>query len=112
MTKSIEPKYPQDLPKLIDILKTLSREDTTLRVKINQETGETLVSGLGELHLDAKVERKIKEKGVEIVVSPPIVVYRESIFGKSPEIEGKSPNKHNKFYITVEPVPAPRYTRQ
>jgi elongation factor 2 len=104
VTKSIEPKYPQDLPKLIEILKTLSREDTTLKVKINQETGETLVSGLGELHLDAKVERKIREKGVEIVVSPPIVVYRESIFGKSPEIEGKSPNKHNKFYISVEPI--------
>lgn len=109
VTKSIEPKYPQDLPKLIDILKTLSREDTTLKVKINQETGETLVSGLGELHLDAKVERKIREKGVEIVVSPPIVVYRESIFGKSPEIEGKSPNKHNKFYISVEPVPPEVY---
>jgi len=109
VTKSIEPKYPQDLPKLIDILKTLSREDTTLRVKINQETGETLVSGLGELHLDAKVERKIREKGVEIVVSPPIVVYRESIFGKSPEIEGKSPNKHNKFCISVESVPTEIY---
>jgi elongation factor 2 len=104
VTKSIEPKYPQDLPKLIEILKTLSREDTTLKVKINQETGETLVSGLGELHLDAKVERKIREKGVEIVVSPPIVVYRETIFGKSPEIEGKSPNKHNKFYISVESI--------
>ena len=104
VTKSIEPKYPQDLPKLIDILKTLSREDTTLKVKINQETGETLVSGLGELHLDAKVERKIREKGVEIVVSPPIVVYRETIFGKSPEIEGKSPNKHNRFYISVESI--------
>jgi elongation factor 2 len=104
VTKSIEPKYPQDLPKLIEILKTLSREDTTLKVKINQETGETLVSGLGELHLDAKVERKIREKGVEIVVSPPIVVYRETIFGNSPEVEGKSPNKHNKFYISVESI--------
>ena len=104
VTKSIEPKYPQDLPKLIEILKTLSREDTTLKVKINQETGETLVSGLGELHLDAKVERKIREKGVEIVVSPPIVVYRETIFGESPEIEGKSPNKHNRFYISVESI--------
>jgi elongation factor 2 len=104
VTKSIEPKYPQDLPKLIDILKTLGREDPTLKVKINQETGETLVSGLGELHLDAKVERKIKEKGVEIVVSPPIVVYRESIFNKAPTVEGKSPNKHNKFYISVEPI--------
>ena len=105
VTKSIEPKHPQDLPKLIEILKTLSREDTTLKVQINPETGETLVSGLGELHLDAKVERKIKEKGIEIIASPPIVVYRESIFGKSPEIEGKSPNKHNKFYISVESMP-------
>jgi len=109
VTKSIEPKYPRDLPKLIEILKTLSREDTTLKVKINPETGETLVSGLGELHLDAKVERKIKEKGIEIIASPPIVVYRESIFSASPVIEGKSPNKHNKFYISVEPVPKEIY---
>ncbi|MFH0928750.1 MAG: elongation factor EF-2 [Candidatus Aenigmatarchaeota archaeon] len=105
VTKSIEPKSPQDLPKLIEILKTLSREDPTLKVKVNQETGETLVSGLGELHLDAKVERKIRERGIDIIVSPPIVVYRESIFSESPIIEGKSPNKHNKFYISVEPVP-------
>jgi len=104
VTKSIEPKSPQDLPKLIEILKTLSREDPTLKIKINPETGETLVSGLGELHLDAKVERKIKEKGIEIIASPPIVVYRESVFSKSPVIEGKSPNKHNKFYISVEPI--------
>jgi elongation factor 2 len=109
VTKSIEPKSPQDLPKLIDILKTLSREDPTLKIQVNQETGETLVSGLGELHLDAKVERKIKEKGVEIIASPPIVVYRESIFSSSPVIEGKSPNKHNKFYISVEPVPEKIY---
>ncbi|NIO44550.1 MAG: elongation factor EF-2 [Candidatus Aenigmarchaeota archaeon] len=109
VTKSIEPKHPQDLPKLIEILKILSREDTTLKVKINPETGETLVSGLGELHLDAKVERKIKEKGIEIIASPPIVVYRESIFSSSPVIEGKSPNKHNKFYISVEPLPIEIY---
>lgn len=104
VTKAIEPKNPQDLPKLIEILKTLNREDPTLKIKINQETGETLVSGLGELHLDAKVERKIKEKGIEIDASPPIVVYRETVSHKGPEIEGKSPNKHNKFYITVEPM--------
>ncbi len=105
VTKSIEPKAPQDLPKLIEILKTLSREDPTLKININQETGETLVSGLGELHLDAKVERKIKEKGIEIIASPPIVVYRETVLGQSPDVEGKSPNKHNKFYLSVEPVP-------
>jgi len=109
VTKSIEPKNPQDLPKLINILKTLGREDPTLKIQINQETGETLVSGLGELHLDAKVERKIREKGVEINVSPPIVVYRETISKPSPVVEGKSPNKHNKFYLSVEPVPEELY---
>jgi elongation factor 2 len=104
VTKSIEPKSPQDLPKLIDILKTLNREDPTLKIQINQETGETLVSGLGELHLDAKVERKIREKGINIIVSPPIVVYREAVTKQGPTIVGKSPNKHNKFWISVSPI--------
>ncbi len=109
VTKSIEPENPQDLPKLINILKILSREDPTLKVEINQETGEILISGLGELHLEAKVENKIKEKGIKIKVSPPIVVYRETVKGKSPVIEGKSPNKHNKFYMTVEAMPDELY---
>ncbi len=109
VTKSIEPKNPQDLPKLINILKILAREDPALKVEINHETGEILISGLGELHLEAKVENKIKEKGIEIIVSPPIVVYRETVKDKSPVVEGKSPNKHNKFYITVEPMPKEIY---
>jgi elongation factor 2 len=104
VTKSLEPKNPKDLTKLINFLKKLSREDTTIKVKINQETGEYLVSGLGELHLDAKVERKLKEMDLEFEASPPIVVYRETISKESPKIEGKSPNKHNKFYFIVEPL--------
>ncbi len=104
VTKSIEPKDPKDLMKLINFLKKLGREDTTIQVKINEETGEYLVSGLGELHLDAKVERKLKEKGIDFEASPPIVVYRETIRNKSGMIEGKSPNKHNKFHIFVEPL--------
>jgi elongation factor 2 len=104
VTKSLEPKDPKDLTKMVNFLKKLAREDTTIRVKINEETGEYLVSGLGELHLDAKVERKLKEQGIEFEASPPIVVYRETIGRKSRVIEGKSPNKHNKFYITVEPL--------
>jgi len=104
VTKSLEPKDPKDLVKLINFLKKLAREDTTIQVKINQETGEYLVSGLGELHLDAKVERKLKEKGIEFEASPPIVVYRETIGKKSGVLEGKSPNKHNKFYISAEPL--------
>jgi elongation factor 2 len=105
VTKAIEPKNPMDLPKLISALKKIGREDTTLKVKIREETGEYLVSGLGELHLDAKVERKLKEMGIEIEASPPIVVYRETIEKKSNVIEGKSPNKHNKFYFFIEPLP-------
>lgn len=104
VTKSIEPKNAMELPKLIEALKKIGKEDAVLQVKINQETGEYLVSGLGELHLEAKVENKLKESGIEVEMSPPIVVYRETVFNKSPEIEGKSPNKHNRFYISVEPL--------
>ena len=105
VTKSIEPANPNDLTKLITFLKQISREDPTLVVNINEETGEYLVSGLGELHIDAKVERPLKEKyGIDVKTSPPIVVYRETVRGPSPEVEGKSSNKHNKFYFRVEPL--------
>ncbi len=104
VTKSIEPVKTADLPKLIKALKTRAKEDSTIRIKIDEETGETLVSGLGELHIEAKIERYLKDRGIQIKVSKPIVVYRESIKSKSPENEGKSPNRHNKFYFTVEPI--------
>ncbi len=104
VTKSIEPRNPMDLPKLVDALKKIGREDTTLVVKINQETGEYLVSGLGELHLEIKVEHKLKDLGIDVEMSPPIVVYRETIFERSPETEGKSPNKHNVFVFRADPV--------
>ncbi len=105
VTKAIEPKSPKQLSKLIAFLKKVGREDPTLRVKINEDTGEYLVSGLGELHINAKVENKLKEEGIEVDISPPIVIYRESIKTVTPEpIEGKSPNKHNRFYLVTEPL--------
>ena len=104
VTKSIEPKNTMELTKLVETLKRLGREDTTLVVKVNQETGEYLVSGLGELHLEAKVENKLKELGIEVEMSKPIVVYHETIFQPSGEVEGKSPNKHNKLHFIVEPL--------
>lgn len=104
VTKSVECKDPKDLPKLISFLRQVSREDPTLTVKIDEETGEYLVAGLGELHIDAKVERPLKEKGIDVTVSPPIVIYRETVRGKSPVVEGKSSNKHNRFYMYVEPL--------
>ena len=104
VTKSIECKDPKDLPKLIMFLRQVSREDPTLAIKINEETGEYLVSGLGELHIDAKIERPLKEKDINVTTSPPIVIYRETVRLESPEVEGKSSNKHNRFYVKVEPM--------
>ncbi|MBU1197403.1 elongation factor EF-2 [Candidatus Micrarchaeota archaeon] len=104
VTKSIEAKNPRDLVRLIDSLKKLAKEDPTLRVEIDQDTGEHLISGMGELHLEI-IEFKIRnEKKVDIVTSPPIVVYNETLFEKGPILEGKSPNKHNKFKMMVEPM--------
>lgn len=104
VTKSVEPKNPMELPKLVEALKKIGREDTTLMVKINQETGEYLVSGLGELHLEVKVDHKLKDMGIDVVMSKPIVVYRETVLGTSPEVEGKSANKHNVLVFKVEPL--------
>jgi elongation factor 2 len=105
ITKAIEAKRPSDLPKLIDVLIQVGKEDPSIHIEINQETGEHLMSGMGELHLEIIENRIIKEKGVEIKTSPPVVVYRETITGKNPEVfEGKSPNKHNKLYFYVEPL--------
>ncbi|MFC1686732.1 elongation factor EF-2 [Nanoarchaeota archaeon] len=104
VTKAIEAKKPSDLPKLIEVLRQVQKEDPTVKIEINEETGEHLMHGMGELHLEV-IENRIKtEKGVDVQTSPPIVVYRETVQKESPEVEGKSPNKHNKFYISVEPM--------
>lgn len=102
LTKAIEAKKPSDLPKLIDVLRMVQKEDPTIKIEINEETGEHLMHGMGELHLEVIENRIRSEKGVEVSTSPPIVVYREGVTKKSREHEGKSPNKHNKFYFVVE----------
>ncbi len=107
VVKAIEAKDPKDLPKLIKALRDLSISDVTLKVSINPETGENLIAGLGTLHLEVVEDKLRRTYGVDIVTSQPIVVYKESITTKSPVVEGKSPNKHNKFYIYVEPLPQP-----
>jgi elongation factor 2 len=105
VTKAIEAKNMKDLPKLVDVLRTIAKADPSLCIEINNETGEHLMSGMGELHLEITEYRIVKEQGVEIVASEPIVVYQESIKGKNAsQFEGKSPNKHNKFYFMVEPL--------
>ena len=103
VTVAVEAKNTKDLPKLIEVLRQVAKEDPTIKVEINEETGEHLVSGMGELHLEV-ISYRIKDKGVEIQTSEPIVVYRETVSQLSPQVEGKSPNKHNRIYITVEPL--------
>ncbi|MBI5797913.1 elongation factor EF-2 [Candidatus Woesearchaeota archaeon] len=104
ITKAIEVKKMADLPKLVEVLRKVGREDPSIKIEINEETGENLISGMGELHLEIVENRIVTEKGVEVKTSQPIVVYRESIQKKSAEFEGKSPNKHNKLYFVVEPL--------
>jgi elongation factor 2 len=104
ITKSIEVKKTTDLPKLVDILKKVAKEDPSIKVEINEQTGESLISGMGELHLEIIENRIITEKGLDVKTSDPIIVYRETVSKESPAIEGRSPNKHNSFYIKVEPL--------
>ncbi|AAB89360.1 MULTISPECIES: elongation factor EF-2 [Archaeoglobus] len=105
VTMAIEAKNPRDLPKLIEVLRKLAKEDPTLHITLNEETGEHLISGMGELHLEVKVEKIRRDYKLDVITSPPIVVFRETVTGTSPVVEGKSPNKHNRFYIVVEPLP-------
>jgi len=104
VTMAIEPKKTTDLMKLIDALRKMAIEDPNLVVKINEETGEYLISGMGHLHLEIVLTLLKENYGLEVETSPPIVVYRETIRGSSQVIEGKSPNKHNRLYVSVEPL--------
>ncbi len=104
VTVAVEAKHMKDLPKLVEVLRQVAKEDNTLKVTIDEETGEHLMSGMGELHLEVIGHRIERDKGVEITTSPPIVVYRETIQKHAGPVEGKSPNRHNRFYIEVEPM--------
>ena len=105
VTTAIEAKHTKDLPKLVEVLRAVAKADPSIQIDSNLETGEHLMSGMGELHLEITEYRIRNEHGVEITTSPPIVVYRETVAMNSPgNFEGKSPNKHNRFYITVEPL--------
>ncbi len=105
VTVAIEPKRMADLPKLIETMRKVAKEDASLRVEINPETGEHLLSGMGELHLEITQYRIVNDYKVEIEASKPIVVYRELVQHPGGPFEGKSPNKHNRFYFEVEPLP-------
>jgi elongation factor G len=85
---AIEPKTKQDQEKMSIALQRLAEEDPTFRVAVDHETGQTIISGMGELHLDIIVDRMKREFSVEANVGQPQVAYRETIKG-STEIQGK-----------------------
>jgi elongation factor 2 len=103
VTIAVEPKYPRDLPKLIDTLRKISIEDPNLVVKINEETGEMLMAGMGVLHLEIATTL-ITQAGLEIVTTPPLINYRETIRSPAGPVMSKSPNKHNRIFMKVEPL--------
>ena len=105
ITIAIEPKHPRELPRLIELMDRLAIDDPNLVTKINKETGEYLLSGMGELHLEIAV-KFLKEYGggLELLTSQPLVVYRETASTQGVVAMAKSPNKHSRFWIQVEPL--------
>ncbi len=103
VTIAVEPKHPKDLPKLVEALRRITVEDPNLIVKINEESGETLMAGMGVLHLEIATSL-LQEAGLDIVTTQPLINYRETIKSKAGPIMSKSPNKHNKLFMRVEPL--------
>jgi elongation factor 2 len=104
LTIAVEPKRPTDLPKLIDAMQKMSIPDPNLVTTINQETGEYLLAGMGELHLEIAVKDLKSQYGLDIIQSEPTVVYRETIRHEVGPFMGKSPNKHNRIFFNFRPL--------
>jgi len=106
---SVEPKTKADQEKLSYALQRLAEEDPTFRVKVNQETGQTVMSGMGELHLEILVDRMKREMGMNVNVGSPQVAYKETI-ARTASAEGKyikQSGGHGQYghcFLTVEPL--------
>ncbi|MGB9741026.1 MAG: elongation factor EF-2 [Candidatus Bathyarchaeia archaeon] len=103
VTVAVEPADIKDLPLFDKVIHKLTLEDPNLHFTINKESGEYLLSGMGELHLEVTAYR-MQEAGLKVKISKPIVIYRETISHdyRGPPIMGKSPNKHNRLWVTIE----------
>jgi elongation factor G len=86
---AVEPKTKADQDKLSTALGRLAEEDPTFRVRTDEETGQTVISGMGELHLEIIVDRLIREFGVGATVGKPQVAYRETVRKRVEKVEGK-----------------------
>jgi elongation factor G len=108
---AIEPKTKADQEKMSVALGRLAEEDPTFQVRTNEETGQTEISGMGELHLEVLVDRMMREFKVEANVGRPQVSYRETIRGTAEKVEGRlvrqtgGSGQYGIVYINVEPAP-------
>jgi elongation factor G len=108
---SIEPKTKADQEKMAVALGRLAEEDPTFRIRTDEETGQTVISGMGELHLEVLVDRMKREFSVEAAVGRPQVAYRETVRGTAHKIEGKfirqtgGSGQYGVVYIDLEPAP-------
>ena len=108
---AIEPKTKIDQEKMGVALQRLAEEDPTFQVQTNEETGQTEISGMGELHLEILVDRMMREFKVEANVGRPQVSYRETIRGTANKIEGRfvrqtgGSGQYGIVYVNVEPNP-------
>jgi len=109
MSMSIEPRTSAEKSKLADALADLRREDPTFESKVDSETGQTIISGMGELHLEILQHKLVTEKGVNVRVSKPKVAYKEAIT-KLAQAEGKfirqtgGRGQYGHVVLMVEPV--------
>jgi elongation factor G len=108
---AIEPKTKADQEKMSTALGRLAEEDPTFQVRTNEETGQTEISGMGELHLEVLVDRMLREFKVEANVGRPQVSYRETVRGHADKIEGRfvrqtgGAGQYGIVYINLEPAP-------
>jgi elongation factor G len=110
ISQAVEPKTKADQEKMGIALGRLAREDPSFRVRSDEESGQTIISGMGELHLEIIVDRMKREFGVEATVGKPQVAYRETI-RKPVEIEGKyvkqsgGKGQYGHVWLKIEPQP-------
>ena len=103
VTIAVESKHPKDLPKLVEALRRLSIEDPNLVIRINEESGEMLMAGMGVLHLEIATSL-LQDQKLEILTSKPLINYRETVTSTAGPIMAKSPNRHNKIFVRIEPL--------
>ena len=108
---AIEPKTKSDQEKMSVALGRLAEEDPTFQVRTNEETGQTEISGMGELHLEVLVDRMLREFRVDANVGRPQVSYRETVRGSAQKVEGRfvrqtgGSGQYGIVYIDLEPAP-------